>query len=157
MELRLNLEPAVIEQAVSRASAAEIETMYEYLHAAEQSSTLEEFEHWDDMLHRSFAAASRNPLNVAIYAIVSAVRLETQWGEMKRRTLTDDMKKAHFDEHVAIVDAVRNRDALKAAALMHEHLTHIQANMFGKSGAGRNYVARPLSTTVEVNPRGGGG
>ncbi|MCY1560957.1 hypothetical protein D9M68_981560 [compost metagenome] len=66
-------------------------------------------------------------------------------------------RQAHFVEHVAIVDAVRNRDALKAAALMHEHLTHIQANMFGKSGAGRNYVARPLSTTVEVTPRGGGG
>lgn len=149
MELRLNLEPAVIEQAVSRASAAEIETMYGYLHAAERSSTLEEFEHWDDMLHKSFAAASRNPLNVAVYAIVSAVRLETQWGEMKRRTLTAEMKKAHFDEHVAIVDAVRNRDAHTAAALMHEHLAHIQTNMFGRSVAGRAYVTKPPSTSAE--------
>ena len=141
MELRLNLEPSVVEQAVSRASAAEIETMYEYLRAAKESVTLEEFEHWDDMLHRSFAAASRNPLNVAIYAIVSAVRLEAQWGEMKRRTLTDSMKKAHFGEHVAIVDAVRDRDARTASALMHEHLAHIQENMFGASVRRRAYVA----------------
>lgn len=131
IELRLNIEPAVIGQAVSRASAAEIETMYEHLRAAKRSVTLEEFEHWDDMLHKSFAAASKNPLNVAIYAIVSAVRLETQWGELKRRTLTDEMKKKHFNEHVAIVDAVRDRDARTAATLMHEHLAHIQANMFG--------------------------
>lgn len=130
MELRLNLEPAVIRQAVNRASASEIEAMYGHLQAARQSVTLEEFEHWDDMLHRSFAAASRNPLNVAIYAIVSAVRLETQWGELKRRTLTDEMKKKHFNEHVAIVDAVRDRNANAAAQLMHEHLAHIQANMF---------------------------
>ena len=131
MELRLMLEPSVVEQAVSRASQAEIDTMYECLEQASNSKTLEEFEHWDDMLHRSFAAASRNPLFVAVYAMVGAVRLEAQWGELKRRTLTDEMKKKHFDEHVRIVDAVRSRNAAAARSEMQHHLDHIRRNMFG--------------------------
>jgi DNA-binding FadR family transcriptional regulator len=131
MELRLMLEPQVVEQAVRRASQAEIDTMYDCLEQAKHSKTLEEFEHWDDMLHRSFAAASRNPLFTAVYAMVGAVRLEAQWGEIKRRTLTQEMKKKHFEEHVRIVDAVRSRDAQAARTEMQLHLDHIKKNMFG--------------------------
>lgn len=131
MELRLMLEPQVIEQAVSRASQAQIDGMYDCLEQARRARTLEEFEHWDDMLHRSFAAASRNPLFSAVYAMIGAVRLEAEWGEIKRRTLTDEMKQKHFDEHVRIVDAVRARDAQVARAEMHQHLEHIRKNMFG--------------------------
>jgi len=131
MELRLMLEPQVIEQAVSRASQAQIDAMYDCLEQARRSRTLEEFEHWDDMLHRAFAAASRNPLFSAVYAMVGAVRLEAEWGEIKRRTLTDEMKQKHFDEHVRIVDAVRARNAQLARAEMQQHLDHIKQNMFG--------------------------
>jgi DNA-binding FadR family transcriptional regulator len=131
MELRLMLEPLVVEQAVNRASQAEIDSMYECLDQARRSQTLEEFEHWDDVLHRCFAAASRNPLFVAVYAMVGAVRLEAQWGELKRRTLTDEMKKKHFDEHVRIVDALRSRNAKAARSEMQQHLDHIKRNMFG--------------------------
>lgn len=131
MELRLMLEPQVIEQAVSRASQAQIDAMYDCLEQARRSRTLEEFEHWDDMLHRSFAAASRNPLFSAVYAMIGAVRLEAEWGEIKRRTLTDEMKQKHFEEHVRIVDAVRARNAQAARAEMQQHLDHIRKNMFG--------------------------
>ena len=131
MELRLMLEPLVIEQAVLRASPADIEAMDACLHGARRSTTLEEFEHWDDMLHRSFAAASRNPMFSAIYALIGAVRLESQWGDLKRRTLTAALKKKHLQEHIDIVEAVRQRNAAKACALMLGHLRHIQANMFG--------------------------
>ncbi|GAA4349271.1 FCD domain-containing protein [Variovorax defluvii] len=131
MELRMMIEPAVIEQAVLRASQSEIERMYDYLKQATHAKTLEEFEHWDDMLHRAFALASRNPLFVAVYAMIGAVRLEAQWGEMKRRTLTDAAKAKVFDEHVAIVEAVRNRDAAGARREMQHHLGEIKKNMFG--------------------------
>lgn len=133
MELRLMLEPQVVEQAVRRASQSQIATMYDCLEQARQSRTLEEFEHWDDMLHRAFAAASRNPLFIAVYAMVGAVRLEAEWGEIKRRTLSEELKKKHFDEHVRIVDAVRARDATLARTEMFQHLEHIRQNMFGKS------------------------
>ena len=43
--------------------------------------------------------------------------------------LSDEMKKAHFDEHVAIVDAVRDRDAHTAATLMHEHLAQLESQL----------------------------
>ena len=131
MELRSMLEPQVVELAVNRASPAEIETMYECLEQARNSKTLEDFEHWDDMLHRSFAAASRNPLFVAVYAMIGTVRLGAAWGEMKRRTLNDELKQRHFDEHVRIVDAVRDRDAAAARREMQHHLDHIRRNMFG--------------------------
>ncbi|MBX3605425.1 MAG: FadR family transcriptional regulator [Piscinibacter sp.] len=131
MELRLMLEPAVVEQVVSRASPAEIDTMYECLEQARHSQTLEDFEHWDDMLHRSFAAASRNPLFNAIYAMISAVRLDAAWGDLKRKTLTEALKRKHFDEHVRIVDAIRARNAALARQEMQQHLDHIRRNMFG--------------------------
>lgn len=132
MELRLSLEPDVVELSVSRASSAEIDVMYDCLEHARRAVTLEDFEHWDDMLHRSIAAASRNPLYVAAFALISAVRLEAEWGQLKRRTLTEDLKKKHFDEHVRIVDAVRDRDGAQARAEMLQHLTHIKRNMFGR-------------------------
>jgi DNA-binding FadR family transcriptional regulator len=131
MELRLLLEPQVVELAVNRASPAEIDTMHECLEQARNSKTLEDFEHWDDMLHRSFAAASRNPLFVAVYAMIGNVRLGAAWGELKRRTLNDELKKRHFDEHVRIVHAVRDRDSAAARREMQHHLDHIRSNMFG--------------------------
>lgn len=131
MELRLMIEPAVVEQAVTRASQAEIDAMYEYLDHARTARTLEEFEHWDDVLHRSIAAASRNPLCAAVYGIISEVRREAQWGDLKRRTLTDELKRKHMEEHVRIVDAIRSRDPAAARAEMLHHLTHIRNNMFG--------------------------
>ncbi|MEJ7930082.1 FCD domain-containing protein [Ramlibacter sp. AN1015] len=131
MELRLMLEPMVMELTVSRASQSELDAMDDCLRQARSAATLEAFEHWDDMLHRCFAAASRNPLCVAVYALIGAVRLEAPWGELKRRTLTDALKKKHFDEHVRIVDAVRARDAQLARRLMQQHLEHIRRNMFG--------------------------
>ncbi|WP_051236372.1 FadR/GntR family transcriptional regulator [Ottowia thiooxydans] len=132
MDLRLVLEPAVIAEAVLRASPADLEEMDKCLDRAKRAATLEEFEHWDDMLHRSFAAASRNPMYIAIYALIGSVRLEAQWGELKKRTLTDQLKEAHFQEHVTIVEAVRRRDGVEAAKLMFDHLSHIRYNMFGR-------------------------
>jgi DNA-binding FadR family transcriptional regulator len=131
MELRLLLEPAVVEQVVSRASPAELDVMTECLERARVSTTLEDFEHWDDMLHRSFAMASRNPLYTAVYTMISAVRLGAAWDELKRKTLSDELKHRHFDEHVRIVDAIRRRDAVAARREMHQHLDHIRKNMFG--------------------------
>ncbi len=131
MELRILLEPGVVEQAVRHASQIEIEGMRQLLVEASESRTLEAFEHWDDMLHKAFAAASRNPLVISVYEMISAVRLEAQWGEMKRRTLTEALKKRHFDEHVRIVNAFSERDPARARSEMQLHLEHIRRNMFG--------------------------
>ena len=131
MELRLSLEPDVVELSVSRASGSEIDAMYKCLEEARVARTLEDFEHWDDMLHRTIAGASRNPLYVAVFAMISSVRLEAQWGQLKRRTLTDELKKKHYEEHVRIVDSIRDRDAARARQEMLHHLTHIKRNMFG--------------------------
>lgn len=133
MDLRLMIEPSVIEQAVTRASQFEIEAMEDCLRNSQLAQSLEEFEHWDDMLHRAFAQASRNPLLVAVYALIGAVRLEAQWGELKRRTLSDDLKAMHFNEHVKIVSAVKSRDPRSARQEMLKHLTHIKNNMFNVS------------------------
>ncbi|VTU22338.1 Transcriptional regulators [Variovorax sp. PBL-H6] len=63
--------------------------------------------------------------------MIGTVRLESQWGEMKRRTLTDEAKAKVFDEHIRIVEAVRNRDAAGARREMQHHLDEIKKNMFG--------------------------
>ncbi len=44
---------------------------------------------------------------MSVYALIGAVRLEAQWGELKRRTLSDELKAVHFNEHVRIDEVPR--------------------------------------------------
>lgn len=132
MELRLALEPVLADLAVQRASQREIETMLRCLEEARQARNLQEFEHWDDVLHRTIAEASRNTLFVKVYEMISAVRYQGEWERLKERSLSPEQREFHMSEHQRIVEAIRSRDALRARQEMESHLRHIQAGMFGR-------------------------
>jgi DNA-binding FadR family transcriptional regulator len=131
MELRLSLEPNVAALCVQRASAAEIDRMQAVIEQSKSASDLQTFEDLDDDLHRAIALATRNPLFVTIATIITAVRAEAQWGVLKKRTLTDELRAKHTQEHVAIVDAIRRRDEEEARRAMETHLREVKAMMFG--------------------------
>jgi DNA-binding FadR family transcriptional regulator len=132
MELRIALEPNTAALAVQRATPAEIERMQRTVEASRTAPTLEEFEALDDDLHRTIALATRNPLIVAIAEMVTTVRSEAEWGTLKKRTLTQELRQAHTAEHIAIVEAIRQREAEAASSAMAEHLRNVKRMMFDR-------------------------
>ena len=116
MELRVTLEPVVAELAVQRASSSEIDAIEHCLTRSLAAGPLNEFEHWDDMLHLSIAKASKNVLFVRIYEIVGDLRRQVEWGLLKERTLTPAQRQLHTREHEEIVQALKQRDAKTARA-----------------------------------------
>jgi len=131
MELRLSIEPNVAELAVQRASSTDIERMQMAVENSKSANSLQEFEDWDDALHRTIAMSSRNPLFLAVAEIITAVRTDAEWGVLKKQTLTNDLRDMHTQEHLQIVEAIRRRDARGAREAMERHLLNVRKMMFG--------------------------
>ncbi|RZN27195.1 FCD domain-containing protein [Bradyrhizobium sp. Leo121] len=130
MEFRLSLEPAIAELAVARAGGADIERMQAAIDQSRVAKSLQQFEDCDDALHCAIATSTRNPLFSAFAVIVTQIRNQGDWGALKKKTLTDEMRDVHTVEHVEIVDAIRRRDAAAARAAMTIHLQNVKAMMF---------------------------
>lgn len=130
MEFRIALEPHIAHHAVGRAASADIEKMQAAIDASRRANSLQEFEDLDDELHRAIAASCRNLLFVSASNLISAVRMQPEWGGLKKRTLTATLRKLHTAEHVTIVDAIRLRDAAAAHEAMRQHLVNVRDMMF---------------------------
>lgn len=130
MEFRLSLEPSIAELAVARASGADIEQMQAAIEQSRVAKSLQQFEDCDDALHCTIAASTRNPLFSAFAVIVTQIRNQGDWGALKKKTLTDQMREVHTIEHVDIVNAIRRRDAAAAHAAMKFHLQNVKTMMF---------------------------
>lgn len=130
MELRRVFEPTIVEMATTRASPNDVELIRHCLDMSLKDLPLDEFEHWDDELHRAIAKASHNVLFERVYDIISTVRNNSEWGVLKRRTLTDEQRAIHSVEHREIVAAITERNATDARAAMLKHLGHVYDNMF---------------------------
>jgi DNA-binding GntR family transcriptional regulator len=59
-------------------------------------------------------------------------RHQGEWGRLKRNSLTAARRADYERQHRAIVAALRDRDAVRAAALLLDHLDQIQRNLFGE-------------------------
>jgi DNA-binding FadR family transcriptional regulator len=130
MEFRLSLEPSIAELSVARASGADIGQMQAAIDQSRVAKSLQQFEDCDDALHKAIAASTRNPLFSAFAVIVTEIRNQGDWGALKKKTLTDQMRYVHTVEHVDIVDAIRRRDAIAAYATMKVHLQNVKSMMF---------------------------
>jgi len=121
-EFRLAVEPAMLEQVALRASASDLDDMAHCLEQGRLAISVQDLEHWDNRLHQSMAAATRNPMFIAAYAVISAVRLGAEWGALRRRAFTEELRSRSYDDHSAIIQALRDRDANTARAILTDHL-----------------------------------
>jgi DNA-binding FadR family transcriptional regulator len=133
MELRRIFEPAAAELAANRASANEAAAIRDAYENSLNAKSIQEFEDMDDLIHRAIADACRNTLFEKVYDIVSVVRNETEWGVMKERSLSDDQRKLHSDEHLEILRAIESRDGVAAREAMKRHLDHVSKMLFSIS------------------------
>jgi len=130
MHARMIFEPQIAELAVHNATALDFSRMEECLAMAEQSTTFEDFEQWDGRLHETLAESTHNAMVLMVFRLMSEARRTGDWGALKRRSATPERRQAYQREHRALVQALRERDAQKAAALLRAHLAHVQRNLF---------------------------
>lgn len=131
MEARLAMEPAVIDLVVRNANRADFERMEDCCVHAESAMTLQDFEHWDAELHQAIADAAHNSFVANVFKLMQSVRSQSDWGELKKRSVTPERRLAYQSEHRKIVQALRSRDAEKAKALTLQHLLHVRQNLLG--------------------------
>jgi DNA-binding FadR family transcriptional regulator len=131
MEIRILIEPSVIELAATRATAGDLAEMEEYLRRGEAAETVAEFEHWDGKLHVKILETARNQPLTDIYQAINGARRQAEWGTLKERILTPERRRAAQDQHGRIVAALRQRDAVKARTEMRAHLIHVRDSLLG--------------------------
>lgn len=131
MEARLIFEPGLVELAVRNGTAADFAELEKCCHNADSAETLAQFEHWDDTFHRGLAAATHNGFVVSVFALISRVRDNGEWGLLKQRSAMPERRAAYQREHWAILGALRQRDAVQAREELTQHLIHVRRNMFG--------------------------
>lgn len=131
MEARVLVEPAVIELVIRHATAADILRMEECCERAEAAPTLEEFEVWDGALHQAVADATHNGFVISIFKLMNAVRERSDWGTLKKRSVTPARRLHYQREHRDLVAALKERDAKQARKLLTTHLLQVRANMLG--------------------------
>lgn len=131
MEARLAMEPAIIEMAIRNANQADLQRMDACCVNAENAETLEVFEHWDAELHQAIADAAHNSFVANVFNLMKTVRAQGDWGQLKKKSVTPERRLAYQAEHRAIVDALRDRDAVRARELTLAHLLHVRQNLLG--------------------------
>ena len=131
MEARLALEPALVDLVIRNASRDDLQRMAHCCEQAEQAQTLEAFEHWDAELHQAIAEAAHNPFVASVFQLMTEVRSQSEWGQLKKRSVTPERRLAYQREHRALVEALSDRDAERARALTLEHLVHVRRNLLG--------------------------
>jgi DNA-binding FadR family transcriptional regulator len=123
IEARLAVEPFTTRLAVLHATRRNLDDMEVVLAHAEQSiGDKDEFSKWDGEFHLLIAHASANPLLINVYRQINHVRLHAQWDAMKEKILTPDVIADYNRQHRGIFNALNERDAQKAQALISEHL-----------------------------------
>jgi DNA-binding FadR family transcriptional regulator len=108
---------------------ADLAEMQRCLDGGDRAETFEEFETWDLALHRCIMAASRSPLLVTMYGLIEAARHAQVWGDLKRRSSSQDRRSQYQSDHRAIVDALRARDSARAVEAMRLHLARVQEHL----------------------------
>ncbi|MDT7532029.1 FCD domain-containing protein [Sphingobium sp. SA2] len=131
MEVRLVLEPWAASLSATRATSADLAAMRECFERAEASVDIPEFEIWDGRLHEVIIASAKNELLSGLYEAINMARHQPEWMKLKERTVTPDRRQTYQKQHGAIVEALGERDAAKAADLIKAHLLAVRMSLVG--------------------------
>jgi DNA-binding FadR family transcriptional regulator len=133
MTIRRLLEPLAMPLVVAWATAADFKEMDRCLAGGGQARSYDEFENWDLALHRSIMAASHSPLLARLYAVIESARHGHSWGDLKRRSASQERRERYQADHAELVAALRARDTGRATEAMRVHLARVNTDLFGES------------------------
>ena len=137
MEVRLRIEPQLAQLAAMRAKPAEVERMRALVEKTGQSTDADAKELWDGSLHRQIAQSAGNKLFLSIFDAVNRIRQDDTWQsirELARRSGTNG--RASFEQHMAIVEAIADRDPARAGEAMRQHLLMHQERLIRATSLG---------------------
>lgn len=132
MQARLVVEPQLAQLATINANQDDFVRFDQCIREGDVAESFEEFEHWDSALHEAIARSTHNRLVIEIYAMITRARDLTEWGELKRRSLSAERRDHYRREHHLIVAALKARDAAKAEAALLDHLQCVRDNLLGR-------------------------
>ncbi|MEO1193339.1 MAG: FadR/GntR family transcriptional regulator [Pseudomonadota bacterium] len=136
-EVRIAVEPQMARLATLHATQRDLDRLGEALAAVEACSNRdrEAFTRSDAAFHQAFADCTRNPLMIDLYRQINEVRSHAQWARMRDKVLSPDRQRDYNDQHRALYDAIRARDAENAVRIVLEHLEIARSDLIG---AGRS-------------------
>lgn len=132
MEARLAIEPTLARLVVTHGTARDFAAMEACIEAGTKASSIDAFEHWDSSFHEAIAAATGNPVIVEAYKLVTLARSASEWGVLKRRTLTNEMRERYQRDHTEILNHLRHRDIEAAETALRLHLISIRSALLGE-------------------------
>ncbi|MEN3366683.1 MAG: GntR family transcriptional regulator, uxu operon transcriptional repressor [Burkholderiales bacterium] len=130
MEARMVFEPTLIDMVVRNGTASDFADMEECCRQAELAATLEQFEYWDGAFHQRVANATHNSFVISVFELMNKVRECSEWGVLKKKSVTPERRRAYQAEHRALVNALKHRDAEAAKQATLAHLVHVRRNLF---------------------------
>ena len=151
IEVRLALEPHMIELAVVSASARDLEELNAaHDRVAAAGDDPEQFSEADAHFHLTVARCTGNPLMESVYEQINHVRSRVHWNAMKDKILTADRMAAYNAQHAALNHALRSRDVNGAVGVITEHLQSAKRDLLGAQLERRPTIEReePTSETT---------
>lgn len=132
MEVREAIEPHLARMAVVHASSKDLDLLEKKLAELEAcSDDRAAFADADEAFHMALAEATGNPLMVWIYGQINDVRCHEQWTAMKRKVLGRNAIDIYNQQHRAIAEAIRKRDAQTAMTAIKAHLDQARRDLTG--------------------------
>lgn len=129
MAARKLIEPASMSSIVENATMNDFDEIERCLRGSESAVSYEDVEMWDLALHHALIRASHNPLMENMYLLIDEARRGSTWGNLKRRSDSEDRRNHYRQQHRAIAEALRDRDGRKAREAMQVHLDTVEANL----------------------------
>ncbi|WP_433674128.1 FadR/GntR family transcriptional regulator [Microbacterium gorillae] len=125
IEARIAIETEAASLAAERRTRTDIRALRDALAArADDALTREEYVVADLAFHRTVVAAAHNPILLELFDGFTP-RLRESMQEMVRRRPTGGSDADH-DDHVALAEAIIDRDAPRSAATSRTHLTALK-------------------------------
>ena len=126
------IEPQIARLAVLHGSHRDLERLNAALTALGRSQgDPTTYSEADEQFHLALAACTGNPLMIWLYRQINEVRLHAQWAAMRGKVLTAENMRIYDEQHRAVVDAIRRRDADGAAAAMAAQMAKARADLAG--------------------------
>ena len=134
MEARLGIEPQLAALCARRATADDVERLRLLAGRTYSAADSDSSELWDGAMHRLIARIADNPLLLAAFDLVDAVRSAEDWQHKRHMARTAETKALYHGHHQQIIDAINARDAEAARGAMTEHLQMLKENLSRSMG-----------------------
>jgi len=129
MEVLSILQPKIAAMAALRSSRQEVESMRRYLDHCEQADNVNIRLKWDYYIHNTIARAAGN--NILI-AIADYLYKSKDWGRRKETVLTPDRWLIYNSQHREIINAIQDRDPVRAFELMEDHIETVRKHLLSE-------------------------